>query len=54
MLILLVLCFSFALQYKRECESTRFDTFSEDDGSAKSSGEELDVKELDDEPKKLK
>ena len=53
MLILLVLCFSFALQYKRECES-RFDTFSEDDSSAKSSGEELDVKELDDEPKKLK
>jgi thiol-disulfide isomerase/thioredoxin len=54
-LILFVLCFSFALQYQRE---GKFDTSSEDDSSAKSSGEDeraAKVEESDgDEPKKTK
>ena len=49
------LCFSFALQYQRE---GKFDTSSEDDSSAKSSGEDeraAKVEESDgDEPKKTK
>jgi hypothetical protein len=54
-LILFFLCFSFALQYQRE---GKFDTSSEDDSSAKSSGEDeraSRVEESDgDEPKKTK
>jgi flagellar biosynthesis/type III secretory pathway M-ring protein FliF/YscJ len=52
-LILFVLCFSLALQYQRE---GKFDTSSEDDSSAKSSGEDNErTKESDgDEPKKTK
>ena len=52
-LIMFVLCFSLALQYQRE---GKFDTSSEDDSSAKSSGEENErAKESDgDEPKKTK